>query len=231
MNALLALIPAHNEARHIAEVVRQCLVHLPVLVIDDGSQDDTAQLAAEAGAEVISVTPNQGKGAALRTGFARAIAVDHAAVVTLDGDGQHDPAELPRFIEKYQATQADLIIGNRDFSQMPPIRRFSNTWARRLFSWYLGVRVEDNQSGYRLISRRLQEDMLTSSESGFEFEVEMLVSAILNDYLVETVSIRTIYADERSHIKPLSHALNYLRMMTWARRVIARHRRHNSATR
>ncbi len=221
---LLAVIPAHNEARHISEVVQKCLKHLGVLVVDDGSEDGTASLAREAGAEVLIQTPNQGKGAALRAGFRHAIQQKFSAVITLDGDGQHDPDELPRFIEKYHQTKADLIIGSRDFSKMPPLRRFSNRWAKRLFSWYLGINMEDNQSGYRLISQRLQSNMLTSMEAGFEFEVEMLVNAFLNDYTIAWVPISTIYADERSHIKPLQHAANYFRIMTWARNVISHHR-------
>ena len=98
---VLALIPAHDEAARIASVVERATRHVPVLVVDDGSTDDTAAIAEAAGARVIRQSPNQGKGAALRAGFAAALADGIEAVITLDGDGQHDPAEIPAFLGAY----------------------------------------------------------------------------------------------------------------------------------
>src|SRR5437762_2142979 len=93
-----ALVPAHNEGPRIAAVVRRAARFLPVVVVDDGSTDDTAERATEAGATVIRQVPNQGKGAALRTGFRAALELGSEAVITLDGDGQHDPGEIPAFL-------------------------------------------------------------------------------------------------------------------------------------
>jgi glycosyltransferase involved in cell wall biosynthesis len=210
---ILALIPAYNEATRLAPVVTGALSQLPVLVVDDGSTDNTAAVADSAGAAVLPQIPNQGKGAALRAGFQRAIDEGYGAVLTLDADGQHDPAEIPNFLQAYQVDRADLIIGSRDFDQMPWVRRLANSLGRRAFSWALGQYVPDNQSGYRLISCRLMEAMLASGEQGFEFEVEMIVVCVQQGFKLDWVPIRTIYAGEGSHINPLQHTLNFLRVV------------------
>ncbi len=209
---ILALIPAYNEARRIAPVIRAAQVHLPVLVVDDGSSDETAQTAEAAGAVVLRQVPNQGKGAALRAGFRHALAQGCQAVLTLDADGQHDPAEIPAFLAAHRATGTDLIIGARDFTRMPFIRRLANTLGQGIFSWALGQPVRDNQSGYRLISRRLVEAVLESQEQGFEFEVEMIVTCTRRQYRMEWVSIQTIYRDQGSHIRPIQHMKNFFRI-------------------
>jgi glycosyltransferase involved in cell wall biosynthesis len=217
---ILALIPAYNEADHIQSVVREVLTYLPVMVIDDGSQDGTAHLAEEAGAEVLRQAPNQGKGAALRAGFRLALEGDQEAVLTLDADGQHAPADIPAFLERFAAGDADLIIGARDFAAMPLDRRISNTFGRWTFSWALGRAIPDNQSGYRLLSRRMIAALLDSRESGFEFEVEMIVTCVLRSFALDWVPIQTIYAGEGSHIRPWRHSVNYLRLVWETRRKV-----------
>ena len=214
---VLALIPAYNESARIAPVTAGALRHLSVLVVDDGSKDDTAALAETAGATVLRQVPNQGKGAALRAGMTWALAHGFDAVITLDADGQHDPAEIPAFLACYAGTAADLIIGARDFGQMPAVRRVSNTVGRWSFSWALGQPVQDNQSGYRLLSRRMMEAVLGSSEHGFEFEVEMIVTCVQLGYALGWVPIRTIYAGETSHIDPWTHASNWVRLVRQTR--------------
>jgi glycosyltransferase involved in cell wall biosynthesis len=223
---LLALIPAYNEGQRVAQVIAGACEHLPVLVVDDGSKDDTAAQAESAGATVIHQVPNQGKGAALRAGFRWALDEGYDAVITLDADGQHDPAEIPAFLDVYTARQPDLIIGARGFSQMPVVRRFSNTLGRWLFSWALGQPVRDNQSGYRLVSRRLMESTLASAEQGFEFEVEMIVIAVGQGCALEWVPIRTIYAGETSHIRPWHHLVHFLRVVWRTRRTMRRARQN-----
>ncbi len=217
---VLALIPAYNEAARVAEVVTGARAHLPVLVVDDGSTDDTAARAEEAGADVLRQVPNRGKGVALQAGFVYALDEGYEAVLTLDADGQHDPAEIPQFLDVYATRHTDLIIGARDFRHMPPIRRLSNTVGRWTFSWAMGQPIRDNQSGYRLISRRLLEALLASSETGFEFEVEMIVLCIQGGFRLDWVPIRTIYAGEGSHIQPWHHTVNFFRMVWQTRRSI-----------
>jgi len=224
MPTIAALIPAHNEAQHIAAVVQQATAHVPVLLVDDGSTDDTAQRAEEAGATVIRQVPNQGKGQALRTGFRRALAEGYEAVVALDGDGQHDPSEIPAFLRVYSSGAADLIVGRRTFSQMPLIRRMSNTLGTLAFSWAVSQSIPDNQSGYRLVGHRLMAAMLDSHEAGFEFEVEMIVRCIELGLKLDWIPIRTIYADEGSHIRPWHHLVHFIRITWQARQRIRRAR-------
>jgi len=215
---VLALIPAYNEAERIAAVIEAARAFLPVLVVDDGSADATARLAEDAGAAVLRQVPNQGKGAALRAGFRWALEHGYEAVVMLDADGQHDPAEIPLFLESFHQRGADLVIGRRQFSQMPFPRNLSNRLGTWLFSWALGQHAPDNQSGYRLLSRRLIEATLESREQGFEFEVEMIVTCVLRGYVIDWVPIRTIYAGESSHIRPLPHLRHFLRITADTRR-------------
>ncbi|MBN2469081.1 MAG: glycosyltransferase family 2 protein [Anaerolineae bacterium] len=221
--SLLALIPAYNEATRITPVIAATRAHLPVLVVDDGSRDETAALAEAAGAQVIRQVPNQGKGAALRAGFRYALEHGYDAVITLDADGQHAPDEIGRFVECYAETEADLIVGQRDFRQMPTPRRISNTLGTLMFSWALGQHIPDNQSGYRLLSRRLMEALLDSREQGFEFEVEMITACLVRGYRLEWVPISTIYAGESSHIQPLKHIANFLRVVWAARQAVKGH--------
>jgi len=215
---ILALVPAYNEAERLRPVVEAAGKQLPVLVVDDGSTDDTAAVARDAGAQVLQQVPNQGKGAALRAGFRYALQGGYDAVLTLDADGQHDTDEISLFLEAYAERQGDLIIGARDFSQMPFTRRLANTLGTWLFSWALGQRVQDNQSGYRLISRQLMEYAMQSLEEGFEFEVEMIVDCVRGGYKMDWVTIRTIYAGESSHIQPWKHTVKFIKLVMRTRR-------------
>lgn len=222
MAHILALIPAYNEAERIMDVLTKTREYLPVLVVDDGSRDETAAKAEAAGATVLRQHPNQGKGAALRRGFQYALENGYEAVLTLDADGQHDPAEAPKFIERFAEKRADLIIGYRSFEQMPLVRRISNTFGTALFSWATGTPILDNQSGYRLLSRRMIEALLTGLEAGFEFEMEQIVVCMERGYQLDWVPIRTIYAGEASHIRPLHHVWNFVRVSLQTRKRLKR---------
>jgi glycosyltransferase involved in cell wall biosynthesis len=217
---ILVLIPAHNEREHIAAVVAAAARYLPVLVVDDGSKDETAALAEASGASVIRQVPNQGKGAALAHGFRRLLDEGWQAAIMLDGDGQHDPDEIPRFLDCYARGQAELIIGQRDFSRMPFPRSLSNPIGRLMFSWAVGQDIPDNQSGYRLVGRPLMELMAGSAEKGFEFEVDMITLCLKHHLGLAWVPIRTIYAGEASHIRPLHHIREYFRIVNKARRTM-----------
>ena len=217
---IVALIPGYNEGPRIAAVIRGALEHLPVLVVDDGSRDDTAAIARAAGATVLEQRPNRGKGAALRLGFERALADGAEAVLTLDADGQHDPAEIPGFLAAWAAPpQPDLVIGRRNFRSMPPVRRLANELGGRAFSWAVGREIPDNQSGYRLVGRRLIEATLASDEAGFEFEVEQITTCIRLGGTIAWVPIRTIYGAP-SHIRPLDHLRQFIRIVRKARREV-----------
>ena len=220
---VLALIPAHNEAPRVAAVIQGARRWLDVLVVDDGSADGTAAVAGAAGATVIEQPRNLGKGEALKTGFRRALADGAAAVVALDADGQHDPAEIPAFLAARERTGAELVIGVREFRDMPPARRLANLLGKRVLHWATGEEIPDNQSGYRLVGRRLMEAALTSEEPGFGFEVEMIVECARRGWRIAWVPIRTIYAAEKSHINPVTHLGRFLRL-AWRIRVGRRSR-------
>lgn len=221
----MAIVPAFNEAPRVGDVVRAALEHLPVLVVDDGSTDDTAGRAREAGADVLVQPRNGGKGAALRAGFRAALDRGVEAIVTLDADGQHDPAEIAGFVATWRRGGADLIVGRRDFARMPRVRRLSNTLGTLAFSWAVGRSIPDNQSGYRLLSRRLAERLLDGREAGFEFELETLVVAVRDGLAIDWLPIRTIYAGAPSHIRPMRHLTSFLRVLRSARRAVRDGRR------
>jgi len=210
---ILALIPAWNEAPTIGPIVRAVAEQLPVLVVNDGSSDATADRAREAGATVISHGTNRRKGAALRTGFDWALRRDYDAVATLDADGQHDPADLEPILNAYRNSCGDLIIGERDFAQMPFPNRYTTPLGSVLLSWALGLKVTDNQSGLRLLTRRFLERMRPRS-TGYEMEVEMIWEAVRLGLTIAWVPIRTIYFQERkSGFRPFRDTLLFLRMV------------------
>jgi glycosyltransferase involved in cell wall biosynthesis len=221
---IVALVPAHDEAARIADVVTRAGRHAPVLVVDDGSTDDTAAIAQAAGATVVRQSPNQGKGAALRAGFAVALADGVEAVVTLDGDGQHDPAEIPSFLGAYarrtiDGHETELIVGRRDFRRMPMSRRVANGLGTVVLSAALGQWIADNQSGYRLVGRRLMAASLASTEAGFAFEVEMIAICLRESWPIAWLPVQTIYAGETSHIRPMRHLREFLAVTARARRI------------
>jgi len=222
---ILILIPAYNEAERVVAVIKASKAYGPVLVVDDGSKDQTSAVAKTAGAEVIRQEPNQGKGAALVRGFNYGLEHGYDAVLTLDADGQHDPSEIPLFIQDFISNGSDLIIGKRDFSKMPFPRNITNRIGTWSFSDAMQQYIPDNQSGYRLHSRRLLQEALTSSEHGFEFEVEIILRCVLKGYKISWIPIKTIYnTRQNSKISPLRHVWKFYRLVYRARKIIRAHK-------
>jgi len=208
---IVAIIPALNAERSIAKVVAESRRHVePVLVIDDGSSDATGEVAKAVGAVVLRHEVNRGKGAALKTGFAWALAQGAEGVVTLDADGQHLPAEIPKFIAARAETDADLIIGGRAhlFGQMLPRRRMANQFSAACISVAAGVRVTDSQSGFRLYSERLLRALRLRTD-GFDMESEVIVRAGRRGMRVVTIPIDLGFVNgiATSHYKPLKDTL------------------------
>jgi len=214
------IVPAYREAARIAEVVRGVRRHCPrVLVVDDGSDDGTAEAARQAGAEVLRHAVNRGKGAALNTGFARARRQGLDFVITLDGDGQHDPDDLPAFVAAYRRSGLPVLVGNRmdRAAGMPLVRRLTNRFMSALLSREMGQRVPDTQCGYRLY--RL--DALPAQPLGsarFAAESEILLELAERGARIGSVPIRVIYRDERSKIRPLRDTARFFRMLRRYRR-------------
>jgi len=206
MAGFAAVIPAFNASLSVGDVVRGAASSLScVLVVDDGSSDDTARRAGEAGARVLSHPVNRGKGAALRTAFEALKDQPFDAVITLDADGQHDPADIPLFVEAFQTTGAALIIGSRErrFSAMSRGRRFGNRFSSSALSFFSGLGLPDSQSGFRLYSMPFLRETPVRGDA-YDAEMDLLLRAAAGGFRVDTVVLRSFVADGRagSHYRP-----------------------------
>jgi glycosyltransferase involved in cell wall biosynthesis len=206
MAGFAAVIPAFNAALSVGDVVRGAASSLScVLVVDDGSVDETARRAEEAGARILSHPANRGKGAALRTAFEALKGQPFEALITLDADGQHDPADIPLLVEAFQKTRADLIIGSRErrFSTMSRWRRFGNRFSSSALSFFSGLDLPDSQSGFRLYSMPFLLETPVHGDA-YDAEMELLLRAAAGGFRVGTVALRSFVADGRtgSHYRP-----------------------------
>lgn len=207
-----ALIPAFNEEQNIAAVVRGVQPFVAaVVVVDDGSRDNTAEVAQGAGAIVLRHESNMGKGAALKTGFAYLLAQGYEGAITIDADGQHDPSEIPLFLA--QAAQGyDMVIGNRmsNVSTMPFIRRFANHVSSLLVSLFLRQNVRDSQNGFRYY-RVASVCALSLKSNKYDLETEVIFRAGRAGYKIGWVPTRTIYRREaKSKVNSLTDTLRFL---------------------
>ena len=201
----VALIPAFNEAAGIARVVegiRAAVEH--VIVVDDGSTDDTAGQATAAGAEVVRHDLNGGKGHAIRTGITRVLAGDFTHVVLLDGDMQHLPEEATRLLAAAVESGADVVLGERRFfrTKMPASRYHANRLGSRVLSWFVGVPLRDTQCGFRVFRVDALRGLRLRA-SGYEIETEMLVKSRRRGARLVSVPITAVYAGERSKLRPV----------------------------
>ena len=204
MNSV-ALIPAYNESRTIAAVISGVHQHVDhVIVVDDGSTDSTSSLAAAAGAEVIRLATNGGKGLAVRSGLARVFEGQFSHVLLLDGDLQHRPDEAGRLLETAARTRADLVIGERQFQReaMPRSRFWANRVGSRALSAFVGAPISDTQSGYR-VCRVGPLRALQLRSRGYELETEMLIKLRRHGATVVGVPVSAVYTDQPSKLKPI----------------------------
>jgi glycosyltransferase involved in cell wall biosynthesis len=210
---VIALIPAFNEAARVAGVVRRVRPHVKeVIVIDDGSTDTTSAVAREAGATVIRHDQNQGKGASIVHGLEYFAKSPVEFAILLDADGQHDPDEIPKFLEA--GRQAGIVCGTRmqDTKEMPAVRK----WTNQFTSWLTGKLarqcIPDSQCGYRLIARGVLPDLKLST-ARFETETEMLIQAGRAGHRIASVPIRTIYEPGRvSRIRPWQDTVRFFKL-------------------
>jgi len=233
---ITVIIPAYNAESSVGEVVervRRLNENLKVIVIDDGSSDATSEAARRSGATVISHEFNRGKGEALRTGFEYALRTGSMAVITLDADGQHSPEEIPRLIERWLETGADIIIGTRkrERGRMPLLRIITNSLSSWLVSLSAGTRIDDSQSGFRLLTSRVLRSVKTTAH-GYDAESEILIKAALLGFRIRPAPIATIYSSEKSYIHPLKQPLLFigliLRSILWRLDYLVRKRRQRT---
>ncbi len=212
----VAVIPAYHDEKHIGDIVRRTGQQLDhVLVIDDGSNDGTAQRARDAGAEVIVHSQNRGKGEAIKTGLRHCLAREVTWVILLDSDGQHLPEEIERFLSAAaSATQPMLFVGNRmdNASAMPFIRRVVNRYMSRRISHLCGQRIPDTQCGFRMLHQQLIPELLGGGDR-FDYDTEVLIIASRKRYRIEPVPITTVYSDQVSNIHPVRDAFRFFKLM------------------
>ncbi len=209
------VVPGYNEAGRIGAVVTGVLAHCPhVVVVDDGSRDGTADEAERAGAHVIRHAANRGKGAALQSGLDYALKSGFDFAITMDADGQHDPADLPAFIKAYLNTAIPVLVGNRmdNAGGMPRVRRWVNQFMSRLISRRIRQVVPDTQNGFRLYKCELWAAIAPSCK-GFAAESELLLDCGEMGVRIGSVPVRTIYGTERSKINPLRDTWRFCAML------------------
>jgi glycosyltransferase involved in cell wall biosynthesis len=212
------VVPAFNAADRLAAVLEGVKKHIPpdrIVVVDDGSTDDTSRIAESAGVLIVRHHENRGKGSALKSGF------DHlmkggglAAIFTIDADGQHAPEEIPAFARAYRAGEGEILIGNRmkNTKGMPPLRVVVNMVTSALISIRAGCRIEDSQSGYRLIGTDVIRAVRLVT-SRYETESEILIKAARIGARISSVPIRTIYAGEKSKIHPFADTVRFFALV------------------
>lgn len=208
-------MPAYREAGRIAGVVSSVLKHgCDVIVVDDGSPDDTAGEAGRAGAQVVRHPQNRGKGAALETGFVHAGEAGYDFVITMDADGQHDPTDLDALIEAHIKGGFKVVVGSRmwDREKMPLVRRLTNRFMSWLLSREMGQAVPDTQSGYRLYSREVY-GLLKTGSARFAAESEVLLALSDAGVAIGSAPIKVIYGDEKSKINPMRDTIRFFSML------------------
>jgi len=209
------IIPTFNEARNIASIVKKLKdYNLEVLVVDDGSKDNTAEIAIKSGAKVIRNPKNLGKGASLIKGFDYALKNNFDAVITMDGDGQHLPEEVPKFIQRAEQSESSIFIGNRmsDVYSMPLVRKLTNRIMSFFISLIIKQKVPDTQCGLKLIKRKLLEKLKLNTKH-YETESEILFTAGRLGYKIESLPIHCVYLGEKSQINPLLDTIRFIRFI------------------
>ena len=219
---IVAVIPAYNEAATIRDVAARTLHFLnDVIVVNDGSTDSTATALEGLAVTVVSSPANLGKGASLWRGFALALAEGADAVVTLDGDAQHRPEDIPRLVEAAEAHPGRVIIGARlwDKNKVPPLRYFGNRFANFWVAWAAGFPVADSQSGFRLYPASLLRSINIFHDAGarFAFESEILIEAGRAGVRTSAVPIAALYPlnARASHYRSAVDTARIVRMIAW----------------
>ncbi len=219
-SSIAIVIPAYNEEKTIRDITVRCLKHVnDVIVVDDGSADSTAKVLADLPATCLVNSTNMGKAHTLWRGIQHAITRGASAVITLDGDGQHNPDDIPDLIHAGRKYRNHIIIAARTRNRhlAPPARRFANTFADFWVSWASGYPIRDSQSGFRLYPAALF-DKLTieiSRKKSFVFESEILINAAGIGIKSRDIPINTVYSANarHSHYRPVADTSRIVMMI------------------
>jgi glycosyltransferase involved in cell wall biosynthesis len=212
---ICVIIPTYNESLAIADLINQITkLGLEVIVIDDGSTDNTVKITTSCGAKVLANPRNMGKGASLIKGYNFALQQGFDAVISMDGDGQHSPSDLLAFIQKAKNSQSALIVGDRMgmTKGMPVLRVVTNFLMSKFISLIVKQHIPDTQCGFRLIKKELLA-RIDLSTSKYETESEVLIKSAHLGFKIESIPVKTIYSGQKSRIHPLIDTLRFLRFM------------------
>lgn len=209
------IIPTYNESKAIGNLIQQIRrSNLEVIVVDDGSKDNTPEIAQNNGAVVLRNQKNQGKGATLLKGMGYAFNHGFDAVITMDGDGQHAASDIPYFIRLATDSQNAIFVGNRmnKIKNMPYLRILTNMFMSWLISLVAKQAIPDTQCGFRLIKKELMQKIAFSTTK-YETESEILIKASRLGFKIESIPIKTIYNNEKSQINPIIDTLRFIRFI------------------
>jgi glycosyltransferase involved in cell wall biosynthesis len=210
MPTLSVVIPAKNESAAIGGVVARLRDHFPaveVLVVDDGSTDDTGRIAAEAGARVVRHPYSKGNGAAIKSGARLATG---EVIAFMDADGQHDPAHLQRLLD-LKATGFDMVVGARDWSgQASAARGFANGFYNWFSSWMAGHEIADLTSGFRLVDAHKFREFLHLLPNGFSYPTSITMAFFRAGYSVGYLPIPVAKRIGKSHIRPIKDGIRFV---------------------
>ena len=206
------ILPAFNEAGNISEVIRKIKkIGIDLIVVDDGSEDSTSSIVEKEGSCLIRHPKRRGKGASLKDGFDHARRSGYDIIIAMDADGQHDPSEIPLFINKAKESGASVVVGNRlaNPSGMSLIRILTNRSMSRIISAICRQIIPDTQCGYRLFTIEAINSVEIEARR-FEIESELLVKLSRKGFRIESVPIRSIYAGEASQINPITDSFRFI---------------------
>ncbi|HEX9917175.1 MAG TPA: glycosyltransferase family 2 protein [candidate division Zixibacteria bacterium] len=217
MTKTAIIIPAYNASTTLEKLISQLTNYVPpkdIIVIDDGSMDDTYKIAKDKGAVIIQHEKNKGKGVALKTGFEYCLNHNYSGIITMDADLQHDPKFVQDFLKMAKSSNYGIIIGTRQMNLkiMPLDRYLTNKICSIIISILSGKTIHDSQSGYRWISKEVLEKVNLSSRR-YDLESEILIKAGRGNFEIGEVEISTIYEKSKSFINPFVDTGRFIKVL------------------